>query len=81
MKKAGWKSYFGAFVKGIAGAAGGFIVTSAPNLPIDPTTAKGGGLALGIYFLGNMLKEWGMAHKAERQIEATKENTEAVKEQ
>lgn len=75
----GWKSYLGAVGKGIAGAVGSVLVATSGSLPMDHATAKEAGIAAALYFIGNALKEVGMAHKAERAIEATKENTEAVR--
>lgn len=68
----GWKSYLGAIGKGIAGAAGTVLIGSLPNLPVDPTTAHGGILAAVAYFVFGAIEGIGKAHKAERQIEATK---------
>ena len=75
----GWKSFLGSAAKGLAGTALGYVVSILPNIPLDTTTKTGAGISVAIFFLADALKNIGMAHKAERQIQATEDNTAAVK--
>lgn len=76
----GFKSYFGSLIKNAGWAAVAFAVNHVPQVQ-DALNQKGGGGVLAAVLIGlagKTLQEWGMAHKAEKQIEATKENTAAV---
>lgn len=72
----GYKSYLGSILRGFAGAAGAVILGSSPPQDVSP---KGLAAAAALYFLGTALKNVGDAHKVEKQTEAIREQTEAIK--
>jgi len=69
-KSGGWKSKLGAFLKAIGGIALGYFVEQVlPGLVGHPTT--GAGVAVATMLAGDALNKYGMAAKAEKQLEAT----------
>ncbi len=74
----GMKTYLGALVKGIAGAAGTVIIATLPSVAATGSTKSIAVVGV-LYWVGNALKEIGQRHAVEKQTEAIKAQTEAMK--